>query len=72
MCTRSTARQTFVANYDILITPSIKDVILSQDFALLFVNQDGVMYGDGDVWVSPICIDDACERYRWLIVTIQE
>ena len=63
---------TFIENYDTIITPSIADVIVSQDFALLFVNQDGVMYGDGDVWVSPICIDDACERYRWLIVTIQE
>lgn len=63
---------TFVENYDTIITPSIADVILSQDFALLFVNQDGVMYGDGDVWISSICIDSACERYRWLIVTIQE
>jgi uncharacterized protein YabN with tetrapyrrole methylase and pyrophosphatase domain len=63
---------TFVANYDIMIPPAIKDVILSQDFALLFVNQDGVMYDDGDVWISPVCIDDKCERYRWLIVTIQE
>jgi hypothetical protein len=66
------SEQTFIDNYDTIITPSIKDVIVSQDFALLFVNQDGVMYGDGDVWISPICIDDACERYRWLIVTVQE
>jgi hypothetical protein len=64
--------QTFVDNYDTIITPAIRDVIVSQDFALLFVNQDGVMYGDGDVWVSPICIDEACERYRWLITAIQE
>ena len=63
---------TFVANYDIMIPPAIKDVILGQDYALLFVNQDGVMYDDGDVWVSPICIDDQCTRYRWLITTIQE
>ena len=66
------SEQTFIDNYDTIITPSIADVIVSQDFALLFVNQDGVMYGDGDVWFSPICIDDACERYRWLIVTVQE
>ena len=66
------SEQTFIDNYDTIITPSIADVIVSQDFALLFVNQDGVMYGDGDVWISPICIDNACERYRWLIVTIQE
>jgi hypothetical protein len=66
------SEQTFIDNYDTIITPSIKDVIVSQDFALLFVNQDGVMYGDGDVWISPICIDDACERSRWLIVTVQE
>lgn len=64
--------QTFIDNYDTIITPAIKDVIVYQDFALLFVNQDGVMYDDGDVWVSPICIDDQCARYRWLITTIQE
>jgi hypothetical protein len=63
---------TFVANYATIITPAIAETILSQDFALLFVNQDGVMYGDGEVWLSPICIDEACERYRWLIVTVQE
>jgi hypothetical protein len=64
--------QTFIDNYDTIITPAIKDVIAYQDFALLFVNQDGVMYDDGDVWVSPICIDDQCARYRWLITAIQE
>jgi hypothetical protein len=64
--------RTFIDNYDTIITPAIKDVIVSQDFALLFVNQDGVMYDDGDVWISPICIDDQCNRYRWLITAIQE
>lgn len=63
---------TFIENYDTIITPTIADTILSQDFALLFVNQDGVMYGDGDVWVASICIDDGCARYRWLIIAIQE
>lgn len=66
------SEETFVANYDSLITPAVKEAIVSQDFGLLFVNQDGVMYGDGDVWVSPVCVDDQCERYRWLITTIQE
>jgi hypothetical protein len=64
--------KTFVDNYDTIITPAIREVIVGQDFALLFVNQDGVMYGDGDVWLSAICIDDQCERYRWLITAIQE
>jgi hypothetical protein len=64
--------QTFIDNYDTIITPAIKDVILYQDFALLFVNQDGVMYDDGDVWISPVCLDDQCARYRWLITAIQE
>lgn len=64
--------QTFVDNYDTIITPAIRDVIVSQDFALLFVNQDGVMYDDGDVWVTPVCLDDQCVRYRWLITAIQE
>ena len=66
------SERTFIDNYDTIITPAIKDVIVSQDFALLFVNQDGVMYDDGDVWLSAICIDDQCNRYRWLITAIQE
>lgn len=64
--------QTFIDNYDSIMTATIKDAIIGQDFALLFVNQDGVMYGDGDVWLSPICLDDACSSSRWLITAIQE
>ena len=66
------SERTFIDNYDRIITPAIKDVVVYQDFALLFVNQDGVMYDDGDVWLSAICIDDQCNRYRWLITAIQE
>lgn len=66
------SEETFVANYDTIITPSIAEVISSQDFALLFVNQDGVMYGDGDVWVGSICLDDGCSTATWLIIAIQE
>lgn len=64
--------QTFIDNYDTIMTPQIVDTIVGQDFALLFVNDEGVMYGDGNVWFADVCLDDACNTAVWLVTTIQE
>lgn len=59
------------ARYDELITPEIKDVVAAQTFETLFVNADGVMLGNGEVWLNGICIDDACTDFTVKIVTLQ-
>lgn len=63
------SEKTFVERYDWLIEP-IRDVILGQAYDSLFVNQDGVMFGNGELWLTSICLDDACGRTVWLISAI--
>lgn len=61
----------FIAQYDQIITDAISQVVVSQKYQDLFVNADGVMFGNGEVWLSGICKDDACSDFDVKIVTIQ-
>ncbi|MBW8322451.1 MAG: hypothetical protein K0M49_00960 [Arenimonas sp.] len=57
--------------YHDIVTPEIADVIVSQDYGSLFVNGDGIMFGDGQVWMNGICLDDACSEMEARIITLQ-
>jgi hypothetical protein len=61
----------FISQYDQIITDEISQVVVSQSYKDLFVNADGVMFGNGEVWLSGICKDDACSDFDVKIVTIQ-
>ncbi|ODT08568.1 MAG: hypothetical protein ABS35_44265 [Kaistia sp. SCN 65-12] len=61
----------FEAEYAAIITGDIKDAILAQSWETLFVNADGIMYGNGQVWLNGICKDDACAQFDVKIITIQ-
>src|ERR1700744_761458 len=41
----------FIKDYDGIITHDIQDVILKQKYENLFVNSQGAMIGDGEVWI---------------------
>lgn len=60
----------FLENLDTLITKQTADTLQNQNFADLFVNSDGVMFGDGAAWASNICDDNACTTTHWAIVSI--
>ena len=64
--------QVFEENYDGIITPSIADAITKQQYGDLFVNYQGIMFGDGEVWISGICLDDACKEFDAKVSTIQD
>jgi len=64
--------QAFIQSWDGIITPDIARVIRDQKFSDLFVNQKGVMFGDGQVWLSGICRDVACTSSDVRIITIQK
>lgn len=57
--------------YSEIVTPEIAEVILNQDYGDLFVNSDGVMFGDGQVWMNAICLNDACEAFEARIIALQ-
>lgn len=61
----------FVARYDEIVTDEIRNAISGQAWADLFVNYQGIMFGNGQVWLNGICKDDACTAFDVRIITIQ-
>jgi hypothetical protein len=59
-----------VENFDRLVMAETQDLIVTQDYGALFVNSEGVMFGDGELWMSAVCEDDACGKRRWAIIAI--
>lgn len=64
--------ESFAADYDSLITPAVADAIAAQAWDTLFVNADGMMIGNGEVWINGTCATESCETFDPMIVTIQE
>ena len=62
----------FAKDYDRIITHDISDVILKQKYDALFVNSQGVMLGDGEVWITGFCQDKNCKNSDVKIGTIQD
>ena len=61
----------FVSAYHDIVTPEIADAIQSQTYETLFVNQQGVMIGNGEMWLGGICRDEACASFDVKITAIQ-
>jgi hypothetical protein len=61
----------FVAHYDAFMTDDIVEAVATQAYEDLFVNSDGIMFGNGQVWLNGICKDDACNAFDVRIITIQ-
>ncbi|MGE6333731.1 hypothetical protein [Stenotrophomonas sp. NPDC077659] len=61
----------FQRNYEKIITPAVVKAMSGQDFGKVFVNQQGVMIGDGQVWLTGECLDTACARSEVKVSTIQ-
>ena len=61
----------FADHYEGIVTPEIAQAVADQTFNELFVNSEGAMFGDGQVWMSEICLDDACSNSEVKIITIQ-
>ena len=61
----------FQRNYEKIVTPAVVKAMSEQDFGKVFVNQQGVMIGDGQVWLTGECLDKACARTEVKVGTIQ-
>ena len=62
----------FIKDYDGILTHDIQDAILKQKYENLFVNSQGAMIGDGEVWISGFCLDKSCKQSDIKIGTIQD
>jgi hypothetical protein len=60
----------FLHRYDQLFTPSVVAALERQSYATLFATTDGVMVGDGEVWFSGICGDQACSEVSVKITAV--
>lgn len=61
----------FVARYDSIITPHISEVVKKQKYEELFVNDQGAMFGAGEIWLVGICKDKQCKQADIRLGTIQ-
>ena len=62
--------EAFIERYDEIVTPPVAAAVTGQDYAGLFVNADGVMFGDGEVWMNAYCTDRSCAVTYWLVRAI--
>jgi hypothetical protein len=62
----------FVKDYDRIVTHDIADAIFNQKYENLFVNSQGAMIGDGEVWITGFCRDKTCKQSDIKIGTIQD
>lgn len=61
----------FIDNYDDIVTDDIAEAVAAQDYGTLFVNSDGVMFGNGEMWMTMVCEDEACAKTAVKVITIQ-
>lgn len=62
----------FTAHYDALVTPKVAAAVKGQTYAKLFANAEGVMIGDGEVWFSGVCSDNACTKQTVQVTAINQ
>ncbi|QQR39958.1 hypothetical protein [Devosia rhizoryzae] len=62
--------QDLLDNFDTLVSPETLQALLEQDVADLIVTSEGVGIGNGAMWLSNFCVDDACEETYWGIFSI--
>jgi hypothetical protein len=56
------SKRDFVARYASIFTPKLVDIVAGQQYATLFVRDQGAMIGGGEIWFSGVCRDNACQK----------
>jgi hypothetical protein len=54
----------------IVFAAKISEAVARCRFAALFLNSDGAMIGDGELWIKEVCEDAECKKSRFLVSTI--
>lgn len=63
-------QQQFIRNYNVIITEKIKKIVAEERFVGMFANGSGMMFGNGQIWFSGICLDKTCKDSKKLVVRI--
>jgi hypothetical protein len=59
----------FVSHYDHIFSNKIATAVEKQTYAALFANDQGIMIGDGEIWIDGICLDHDCTKQAVKIIT---
>jgi hypothetical protein len=61
---------TFLGDYERIMTPALRELVLGFAPEDLWANYSGVMIGNGAVWFAGICRDADCSAHDVRIITI--
>ncbi|NRG16285.1 peptidoglycan-binding protein [Rhizobiales bacterium] len=45
-----------------VLNMALREIVLKQTFAEMFVRDQGAMFGNGELWMTPACEEGACQR----------
>lgn len=45
-----------------VLNMALREIVLGQDFADMFVRDQGAMFGNGELWLTPACEQGDCDR----------
>ena len=62
----------FIANYEKIVTSEWKALVLAQEPSELFSNWQGAMVHRGELWFTPVCLDETCDTWQFFIVAIRQ
>ena len=60
----------YLAGADASVTPELQELVANQDIANLIVSSEGVGFDEGALWMTNVCLDNACAETRWGILAI--
>jgi hypothetical protein len=63
--------EALVEQYDSFMTEEITAAVTEQRYEEVLVNFQGIMFGDGQVWINGVCADDECSDFDVRVITIQ-
>lgn len=67
---RRVGRAELLRSFDQVFTPAVVKSVLAQDPATLFQNDQGVMFGDGEVWAAEVCADKSQRPCPLRVITV--
>ncbi len=62
----------FIANYEKIVIPEWKNLVLNQEPTELLSNWQGAMVHRGELWFMPVCLDETCENSQYYIMVIRQ
>lgn len=63
-------RSRFLARYPQVFTGKVRRALAAQEAQALFRNARGAMVGEGELWLSGVCMDKACKSLAVQVVAV--